>query len=173
MVVCIDKVEGASQIRIAAAVGKRFYLHATAPGKALISRLKEQDMERVFGSLDLPAVTPNTITSMSRLQRELQRVRAQGYAVDDGENVAGIRGVAAPVFDHQSNVVAALATGGVGFQLDKNIQTVIASVTSTTAAVSEKLGYRGSADPRGAEEVTPNLRVARDLRGRPYAFHRE
>jgi DNA-binding IclR family transcriptional regulator len=173
IVVCIDKVEGASQIRIAASVGKRFHLHATAPGKALMCRLKEEDIEQVFGSANLPVVTPNTVTSLSQFQRELQQVRSQGYAVDDGENVVGIRGVAAPVFDHQGNVVAALATGGVGFQLDKNIQKVIAVVMSTSAAVSEKLGYRGNKAPQGGEGAASNLRATRDLHGHPYAFHRE
>ncbi len=61
-------------------------------------------------------MTRNTITTLVVLKKELQRVRSQGYALDDGENVLGIRGIAAPIFDHQGLVVAAMSTGGVGFQ---------------------------------------------------------
>ncbi len=40
-VVCIDKIEGSSQIRVAAALGRPFHLHATATGKVFMSHLPE------------------------------------------------------------------------------------------------------------------------------------
>jgi IclR family transcriptional regulator, KDG regulon repressor len=143
-VVCIDKVEGASQIRVASRIGGQFHLHATATGKVLMSHLPEEEINAICAATGLPAVTPNTITALPVLKKELQRVRAQGYALDDGENVVGIRGVAAPIFDHQGFVVGALSTGGVGFQLNDNLKKITACVKSTTEAVSEKLGYRAS-----------------------------
>ncbi len=143
-VVCIDKIEGSSQIRVASNVGGRFYLHATATGKVLMSPLPEQEVNAICEATGLPAVTRNTIIALPVLKKELQRVRAQGYALDDGENVIGIRGIAAPIFDHQGSVVAAMSTGGVGFQLDDNLKKIIACVKSMTDAVSEKLGYRAT-----------------------------
>jgi DNA-binding IclR family transcriptional regulator len=143
-VVCIDKVEGSSQIRVASHIGGRFHLHATATGKVFMSALQEQQVNAMCAATGLPAVTRNTITSPALLKKELQRVRAQGYALDDGENVMGIRGIAAPIFDHQGIVVAAMSTGGVGFQLDDNLKKMIACVKGMTEAVSEKLGYRAT-----------------------------
>jgi IclR family transcriptional regulator, KDG regulon repressor len=143
-VVCIDKVEGSSQIRVASHIGGRFHLHATATGKVLLSPLQEIEVGAICAATGLPAVTRNTITSLPVLKKELQRVRSQGYALDDGENVIGIRGIAAPIFDHQGSIVAAMSTGGVGFQLDDNLKKIIACVKGMTEAVSEKLGYRAT-----------------------------
>lgn len=143
-VVCIDKVEGSSQIRVAANIGKHFHLHATATGKVLMSYLPDEEIIAISAATGLPAVTHNTITTLPVLKKELHRVRAQGYALDDGENVFGIRGVAAPVFDHQGSVVAAIGIGGVGFQLDDNLKKIIGCVKEMTEAVSEKLGYRAT-----------------------------
>jgi len=165
MLVCIDKVEGSSQIRIAASVGKRFYTHSVAPGKVLLAHLEETELEALVQAAGLPAVTPRTITSLILLRKELRRVRAQGYAVDDGENVVGIRGVAAAIFDHEGKVVAALATGGLGVQLDDNIKSVVESVREGAAAISEQLGYRetvvGSALFPGRTQPTRRARGER------------
>jgi DNA-binding IclR family transcriptional regulator len=142
MVVCIDKVEGSSQIRVAASVGKRFCAHAVASGKAILAHLTQDELQTIVEKVGLPSITPQTITSFSVLQKELRRVRAQGYAVDDGETVVGIRGVGAAIFDHEGKVAAAIGTGGLGLQLDENIKNVIESVRHAAASASEQLGYR-------------------------------
>jgi DNA-binding IclR family transcriptional regulator len=142
MLVCIDKVEGSSQIRIVASVGKRFYAHSVASGKSLLAHLVENELEVLVQAVGLPAITQRTITTLSVLRKELRRVRAQGYAVDDGENVLGIRGVGAAIFDHEGKVAAALGTGGLGLQLDENIKVVIESVRQAAASISGQLGYR-------------------------------
>lgn len=164
-VVCIDKVEGSSQIKVAASVGKRFELHATASGKVLASHLPDEEIDRLYPSTKLTAVTPNTITSLSVFKKELHRVRAQGYAIDDGENVIGIRGLAAPIFDHQGMAVAAMATGGVGFQLDENLKRVIAAVKTAAEAVSEDLGYRPTVVTPGSIVIPSPPPTAPEVRG--------
>jgi DNA-binding IclR family transcriptional regulator len=142
MLVCIDKVEGTSQIRMAASVGRRFYTHAVAPGKVLLANLGDTELDALVQAVGMPAVTSQTITSLSLLRKELRRVRVQGYAIEDGENVVGIRGVGAAIFDHEGRVAAALSTGGFGVELDDNIKSVIELVREAAAAISERLGYR-------------------------------
>jgi len=163
MLVCIDKVEGSSQIRIAASVGKRFCAHSVAAGKALLAHLLDSELEAVVQTVGLPAVTSRTITSLPALRKELRRVRAQGYAVDDGECVVGIGGVGAAIFDHEGRVVATLGTGGLGLQLDENIKSVVESVREAAAAISEQLGYRETA---GSFALQPaSVQPSRRLRG--------
>jgi DNA-binding IclR family transcriptional regulator len=60
----------------------------------------------------LAAFTPQTITDLGRLEAELERIRALGYAVDNEEYDEGLRCIGAAVRDHSGHVVAALGIGG-------------------------------------------------------------
>jgi IclR family transcriptional regulator, acetate operon repressor len=51
----------------------------------------------VLGRAGMPAQTPHTITDPDRLARELDRIRHQGFAVDDAEQELGVRCVAVAV----------------------------------------------------------------------------
>jgi len=142
--VCIEKIEGTSQIVLASHVGKRMYLHQGAATKALLAYLSEPQVEEVVNSAGLPALTENTITSLSVLKKELARIRVQGYAIDNQETGIGIRGVGAPLFDHNGTVVGAVAAGGSVFELDQNLKAIIAAVKGCAAQISERLGYQES-----------------------------
>ena len=140
--VCIDKIEGTSQIMLASHVGKRMHLHYASTGKALLAYLSEHQVEEIVKSAGLPAATENTIISLSVLKKELARIRVQGYAIDNQETGIGIRGVAAPIFDHNGTVVGGVAVGGSVFELDQNLKAIIAAVKSCAAQISERLGYQ-------------------------------
>ena len=139
--VCIDKVDGPSQIRIASSVGKHFCLHSTCTGKSILAHLPEFELAAVLASAGLPAITPSTITASAALTAELNRIRIQGYAADDGENTVGIRGIGAAIFDHDGRVVGAIGTGGVGFQFDDRLAAIISAVKDSARAISGKLGF--------------------------------
>ncbi len=103
-IVCIDKEEGASQIRVASNVGMHYHIHSTATGKAVLANLSDEEVDAIVERTGPPAVTPHTITSVGKLRKELARIRESGYALDNEENTPGIRGVAAPVLDHNGKV---------------------------------------------------------------------
>ena len=140
--VCIHKIEGPSEIRIASYIGKRSPLHATGTGKAILSQLAKEEIGRIVEIAGLPAFTPNTITTVSKLHKELARFRACGYAVDDEEHGMGIRGIAAPVFDHDGRVIAAAGVGGAVFELENRMNEVIYAVKACAANISEAIGFR-------------------------------
>lgn len=144
--VCIDKVEGPSQIRIASAIGKRSALHSTSTGKAIVAHLSPTAVDAIVASAGLPRLTVNTITSATAFKAELNRIRAQGYAVDNEENTIGIRGVSAAVFDYEGEVVAAIGVGGVDFQIGDRMKQVVAAVKECAKTISDKLGFRESAE---------------------------
>jgi IclR family KDG regulon transcriptional repressor len=143
--VCIDKVEGPSQIRIASAIGKRSPLHSTSTGKAIVAYLTPGAVDGIVSSAGLPRLTVNTITSATAFKAELNRIRAQGYAVDNEENTIGIRGVSAAVFDYEGEVVGAIGVGGVAFQIADRMKQVSAAVKECARTISDKLGFRESA----------------------------
>lgn len=76
---------------------RRPHLHTNAPGKAILAHEDDSVVAQVLDNHGLPRWTSNTITDEDTLWAELNQIREAGYAVDDGEVVAGMRGVAAPV----------------------------------------------------------------------------
>ena len=84
-------------MRMFTEVGRRVMAHCTGVGKVLLSRLDDAAVRQLVRRTGLPAMTDHTITVPERLLAELARVRAQGYAVDDGEQEVGVRCVAVPV----------------------------------------------------------------------------
>jgi len=147
-VVCIDKVEGHGQIRIASFVGKRFPMHCTCTGKVILAFYSDEEIDEIVESTGLEAFTENTITSLPVLKKELFQVRVQGFALDNEEYGTGVRGLAAPIFDHKGKVVAAIAVGGAVFELDKNLKEVTPTVKETAAFLSDKLGFETTVFPK-------------------------
>jgi DNA-binding IclR family transcriptional regulator len=119
-------------------------MHHTSTGKAILAHLPDEKVEAIIKSAGLPPATKNTITSAPVLMKELARVRAQGYAIDDQETGIGMRGIAAPVFDHNAKLVGSVGVGGPVFEMDGNLKSLIASVKECAREVSAKLGYHES-----------------------------
>jgi DNA-binding IclR family transcriptional regulator len=110
--VIIAKVESFQDAGGGAWIGRHLDLHCTAQGKALISSLSEEKLDNLFGGRDLARFTPKTIASLTALKAHLALVRANGFSVNDEEQVAGIRAVAVPVTDSIGAVVAAFSVRG-------------------------------------------------------------
>jgi IclR family transcriptional regulator, KDG regulon repressor len=108
----IERVEARRALRIPSAVGRGYPAHATNLGKVLLAYLPSEDLRAVVSARGLAAYTPHTITDPDRLDAELARIRAQGYAVDNEEYDEGLRCIGAPIQDHTGQVVAALGIGG-------------------------------------------------------------
>jgi DNA-binding IclR family transcriptional regulator len=110
-VVYLAKVDSIHAVRMVSAVGRRLPAHCTAVGKALLSGLPDGELARRLGGegAQLPAMTPNSITSLPALKGALSRVRALGYSLDDCESNPDVRCVAAPVYEHGGGVVAAMS----------------------------------------------------------------
>lgn len=108
-VIYLVKVDSTHPVRMVSAVGRRLPAHCTAVGKVLLSSLDPADLDARLGGGDLLAMTPDSITDPDRLRAELDRVRAAGVAVDDGESDSAVRCVGAPVRDHTGTTVAAMS----------------------------------------------------------------
>jgi len=108
-VMYLDRVEAAWPLRIALGAGSSVPLHASASGKLFLAAMSRRARERFIATAPLVRHTVNTLVDPARLSSELDRVRRQGYAVDNEEYLIGICCVAVPVPNPQGRVVAALA----------------------------------------------------------------
>ena len=89
--------------------GKRFYLHQTAVGKALLSELPADAVEEIIEHRGLPARTENTTTDRGELLEELQTTRERGHSVNREEQVEGIAAVGVPVTGKHDRVLGAFS----------------------------------------------------------------
>ncbi len=108
-VLYLDRVEARWPLRLTLDVGSHVPLHCTASGKLFLAYMPPPQAEELIRHARLEAFTPNTITGPSRLRRECEAIRANGYSTDREEFIAGLIAVAVPVFDEDNAVRAALA----------------------------------------------------------------
>ncbi|MDA0204682.1 MAG: IclR family transcriptional regulator [Acidobacteria bacterium] len=111
-VVCLCAVESPKTSRSPAAIGERTPAHASSLGKCMLAGLSSGELTVALAQLSWERFTPRTMVSEEVLIKELQKVRQQGFAVDDEEFEQGIKCVAAPVRDRSGRVRAALGIAG-------------------------------------------------------------
>jgi IclR family pca regulon transcriptional regulator len=88
--------------------GSRLPVYCTSMGKSLIIDLSRQELFDLLGEGPYLKRGPNTITSLEALVSEVNKVRQQGYSINDEELTIGLFSVAAPVRDPEGKLVAAI-----------------------------------------------------------------
>lgn len=143
-VVYIERVEGLQTQGMYTRIGKRAPAHCTALGKVMLAYLPQHLWyEHVVKKHGLKRFSPTTITTEAALMDELSRIRAQGYAVDNGETGEVVRCVAAPIYDYTGAVVAAVSISGPQAQVTvSRIPELSSGVLWASQVISQKLGYR-------------------------------
>lgn len=144
--VYIEKVEAPGFFKVNTWVGRRMFLHSTSVGKCLLAWLPKEEVETLVKQQGLKKRTPKTITTMTRLLADLERIKEEGYAVDDEENSLGARCLGAPVFDAAGNVVAALGASGTLTQIDQaNMPRISEALKEAARRISRQLQRSGAA----------------------------
>jgi DNA-binding IclR family transcriptional regulator len=119
-------------------------IHCTAVGKAIAAWLPQGDLARLLARTRFTRRTPRTLTDRAAFQAELERVRAAGHAIDDEEDVPGIRCLAAPVFGSAGQVIGSLCALGPKSRLPyRALRKLHDPVTEIALEFSQRLGYPG------------------------------
>lgn len=141
--VYIEKVEPEGFIKMDTWVGRRMRVHATSVGKALVAHIPQERLEEILAEAGMEKRTSKTITTLPRLLKDLEKVRTQGYAIDDEENNMGARCVGAPVFNQQGAIEAAVGLSGTTMQVNaQTMPRILDALKDAARHVSMQLGYR-------------------------------
>lgn len=139
--VTVEVVDGWHTVRMHSWVGKRSPAHCSSMGKALLAGLSPDEFAARYPADHLESRTPNTITSAAALDRSLAEVRSRGYAEDSEELEAGLRCVAAPIFDRTGTVVASISLSGPASRInDGTLPGIATEVRRTATQISTRLG---------------------------------
>ena len=141
--VYIEKVEPEGFIRMDTWVGRRMRVHATSVGKAIVAHIAQERLEQILRKSGMEKRTPKTIVTIPRLLKELEKIRTQGYAVDDEENNLGARCVAAPIFDDRGSIEASLGLSGTTQQVSpQTMPRILEALKDAARHISMGMGYR-------------------------------
>lgn len=140
----IDKVDKSSgPYKMVSSIGKHAYLHSSGVGKVLMANMDEEQISKIIERKGLPKFTDNTITTKERLMEELLNVRTRGYAIDEIENENGIRCVAAPVFNFDGEVIAAISIAGFTITVTKErLAELIDIIKEYSIKISKEFGFK-------------------------------
>ena len=141
-VLYVDVIESPHEFRLSSRVGARRSLHATALGKVLAAFLSAELRENILSTIKFQPATPNTIMNLLQFRQELDKIRRQGYAVDDEEAVQGARCVSAPIFNSDREPIAAVSVSGPVTRVSPNqVSTLAGAVISAARAISVAMGF--------------------------------
>ena len=149
----LSQVEPFSMVRMFTTPGSIAPLHCSDVGKVFLADLPAARVDEIVRKTGLPARTPHTLTGEAALLSELQRVRVQGYALDDEEREVGVRCLSAGILNGAGKVIAAIGVAGPTSRLSRErIGEVSEAVTAMALrCASELIRQPLAAEPVGSD----------------------
>lgn len=140
-VVFVVKAPGRSALFHSIQVGARLPAHATVLGRLLLSDLSMEELSELYPEKTLLRYTDKTPTSLKQLKTLIDTDRAAGYGVSQGGFETGISTIAAPVFNDEQRVVAAMSITVPAQQVtrehvDHLVQLVCSAASQLTSRIS-------------------------------------
>jgi IclR family acetate operon transcriptional repressor len=111
-IIVLTRMESREIMRSLTKVGGRVAMVASGVGKAVLATYSDEDVNAIIRHHGMPRLTEKSIVRPSDLFRELERIRNQGYALDDEEACMGLRCIAAVVYNDCSEPLAAISVSG-------------------------------------------------------------
>jgi DNA-binding IclR family transcriptional regulator len=161
VVTVVAKRDPEGPVRVVQEVGATRPIYCTAVGKALAAWLPADELDRIIVRTLFEPMTPKSITAPAAFRRELARIRATGFAIDDEEHIEGIRCIATPIRDHSGEVCASLCVVGPKSRLPRRrLGELRQSLTRVATDLGSRLGHgTPDADARGGRKTPSHSRM--------------
>lgn len=143
-VLYIAKQESTDSVKTVSDIGIKLPSYCSGVGKVLLSGLSKRHIQQIADKTGLKKYTEFTITDFQRLWVEMEKIRRQGFAIDNQEYQLGLRCIAVPIRNSSGNVTAALSISGPisrmnGKVFERNKMTLM----KISHEISHKMGYSG------------------------------
>jgi IclR family KDG regulon transcriptional repressor len=147
-VIYIDRIESREPLRIGLDVGTRFPAFCTALGLSMLAYMNLAEVDNLLEQTIQNGLfikhTENPVIDLHAVKKQLLTIREQGYSLDDEYYLSGIRGVAAPIFNHAGQIKAAISVAGPAVRMtDEVMAKFVPKVKVTARDISVRLGYSG------------------------------
>jgi IclR family transcriptional regulator, acetate operon repressor len=142
-VVFIAQVQCHEVMRMSVRLGSRLAVHASGSGKAILAGLPLSVLDRFLAEQPLSSLTTHTIVDVKRLHEDLALIRRRGYSYDDEEVAAGLRCVAAAIYDEFAEPLGAISLAGPAARIgDGSLARLGGLVRATAREITVRLGGR-------------------------------
>jgi DNA-binding IclR family transcriptional regulator len=149
-VVQLDHIDSPNILKVTWDAGLHFPVHASASGKIFLAHLPSDERDKILKSIRFQSFTQRTIVDAKKSRLELDAICRHGFAIDDAEREEGVRCIAAPVFNAQRRVIAAISVSGPSLRLSlARLEALAEPVMRTASEISTALGYHAE-KPRAA-----------------------
>ena len=140
--IVLEQIDGLHNFSFKVKPGLRFPLHTSAPGKAYLAELAEDECEQVISGIKFTRFTPKTITTITQLQEELERTRKIGFAVDMEEEMNGQICIGAVVRNRKNDLAGAIWIVAPSNRMDQQkIEKTGLLIKQSAEQISTSLGY--------------------------------
>ena len=132
-----------SSIKMVSRVGRSVPAHCTGQGKALLAYSSRKIVEKIINSYGLKYFTPNTITHPNNFFTELEKIKEQGYAIDNSEHEKHIHCIALPILNEFNELEAAISITGMvmDFLDEETFNKNIKWLQKTRDKIRERMNY--------------------------------
>lgn len=127
-----------SGMQVVRAIGGRAPLHLTSTGKLFLAQETPDNLKLYADRSGLRGTTPTSLTSLAKLDAELNEVRKMGYARDNEELERGVRCMAAGIYDDNAKLIAGLSISAPSDRLQEDW---LPELVYTAHRISRSLGY--------------------------------
>jgi len=129
-------------------VGSTGPAYTRASGKALLSALTDEEIDRLYPEEKLEKLTSKTVATKTELKYELEQARKNGFAFNSEQSFEGIEAVASVIRNARGNVVAAVAISVPVVRMNEVRRKKFASLVQMGAGlISYRLGYQDKTQP--------------------------
>lgn len=140
-VITVAQVESREIIRAIAPPGGRTPVMNSGMGKAIVSTWPDAQIEALVARHGLQRLTPRSLRTLDDVRREMEAIRASGFACDDEEFTPGMRCVAAVVWSPTAEPVGAISVSGLAARLSRQDMPAIGEkVRGLAAELTAALG---------------------------------
>lgn len=144
-VLWLQFIDNPSRHRTAPRVGDRTPAHVCATGKALLAFSNSLQQQSIMEMMEFEVFTHRTITDPETFQTELKKIRAAGIATSNREEFLQDVGIAAPVFDHNGDVVASIGMFDMTGRLSlKDLLLHQSKLLGAASFISAQLGFQNT-----------------------------
>ncbi|HYG91748.1 MAG TPA: IclR family transcriptional regulator [Azospirillum sp.] len=133
--VCIEVIDTPSPLMSIVKPGEHVPLLFGATGRLLMAYMSSEELEEVLRR----SPQGSTIDRVA-LQRELERFRAQGYALTSGQRVPGVTAISVPIRDMKETVRYCLSLTGPSVRVDGSVPEFVQLMVNAGADISRRLG---------------------------------
>ncbi|MES0825152.1 IclR family transcriptional regulator [Ruegeria sp. SCP11] len=141
----VDTVEPDKSVRLSVPIATRRALYCSAAGQVFLAHMSDQERDKYFDATQMEELTDTTLVKREDLERALDIIRSQGFAMTVGTYYADAAGFACPVYNADDELVASVVVGVPVTRAQKETQRFIDAVVQVGANISKTLGYKGSA----------------------------